>query len=53
VRTRFDVVEEEASGAPSELKDSAGRGDAKGGGEGLADDGNRVGGDGRLIQALG
>jgi len=40
---------------PSEKVGRLGRvnGDAKRGGEGLADDGNGVGGDGRLIQPLG
>ena len=52
--TRLGVVEEEPSVAPFEVGEF-GRADgyAEGGGEGLADDGNGVGCDGRLIQALG
>ncbi|KIJ99853.1 hypothetical protein K443DRAFT_8111 [Laccaria amethystina LaAM-08-1] len=46
--------EKEASGSPIEVGGlSSADGDAKRGGEGVVDDGNRVGGDGRLIQALG
>ena len=48
------VEEEEASGTSLEIG-GLGRADvdAKGGGEGLTDDGNGVGGDSRLIQAFG
>ena len=51
--TRLGLVEEEPSVAPFEVGEF-GRADgyAEGGGEGLADDSNGVGCDGRLIKAL-
>ena len=51
--TRLGLVEEEPSVAPFEVGEfGRADGDAEGGGEGLAGDGNGVGCDGRLIKAL-